>query len=45
MRKYKHILRLTWVSVILLVVIFSCKEEIFPKPKAQLRLQYPARNL
>jgi gliding motility-associated lipoprotein GldD len=33
---------LTWVSVMLLVVNFSCKEEILPKPKAQLRLEYPA---
>jgi gliding motility-associated lipoprotein GldD len=41
MRNYKNILRLSGVSVILLVVIFSCKEDILPKPKAQLRLQYP----
>ena len=42
MRKYKNIFSLTWVSVMFLVVNFSCKEEILPKPKAQLRLEYPA---
>lgn len=35
-----------FVSLILLCTVFlsSCKEEVLPKPKAQLRLEYPTPN-
>ncbi|MFD1314072.1 gliding motility lipoprotein GldD [Namhaeicola litoreus] len=33
-----------YCSFFILVTLFSCKEDIFPKPKAQLRLQYPDSN-
>lgn len=35
--KHFHILRI----LLLCMLIFSCKEDVLPKPKAQLRLEYP----
>ena len=31
----------TALSLLIIVLIFSCKEEVLPKPKAYLRLDYP----
>ena len=33
---------MSWIYIALIVVLVSCKEEVLPKPKAQLRLEYPA---
>ncbi len=38
----KTILKITFISLASLLTVSSCKEEVLPKPKAQLRLEYPA---
>lgn len=37
----KTILKFTLISLLGLITINACKEEVLPKPKAQLRLEYP----
>ena len=45
--KYKTIFRLNCILILMLTINLSCKEEVLPKPKAQLRLEYatPAYDL
>lgn len=32
----------SWISIVVILVLFvSCKDEVLPKPKAMLRLEYP----
>ena len=38
-------LRYAIVVIGLLLLVISCKEEPIPKPKAQMRLEYPAGKL
>lgn len=37
----KNLGKLIWILVFFSTIIVSCKEEVLPKPKAQLRLEYP----
>jgi gliding motility-associated lipoprotein GldD len=37
----KTILKFTLMSLLGFMTIIACKEEVLPKPKAQLRLEYP----
>ncbi len=34
-------IKLTFMTLLCIIVINSCKEDVLPKPKAQLRLEYP----
>ena len=40
MMKNRTIIRLNWILILILTINLSCKEEVLPKPKAQLRLEY-----
>ena len=40
--KNENLGKLTWVLVLISSIMWSCKEDVLPKPKAQLRLEYPA---
>jgi len=40
--KNENLGKLIWILVLTSSIIWSCKEEVLPKPKAQLRLEYPA---
>ena len=42
MIKFKKIVTLCCTLLVFMVAVTSCKEETLPKPKAQLRLEYPA---
>ena len=44
MIKLKKILKPCFIVLVFLTSVTSCKEETLPKPKAQLRLEYPAPN-
>ena len=37
----KPFLKLSSIILLCCIALFSCKEEVLPKPKAQLRLEYP----
>lgn len=41
MMKNKNLGKLIWILVAVLSIAWSCKEDVLPKPKAQLRLEYP----
>lgn len=44
MIKFKKILKPCFMFLVFIITVTSCKEETLPKPKAQLRLEYPAPN-
>lgn len=44
MIKLKKILKQCFIVLVFIITVTSCKEETLPKPKAQLRLEYPAPN-
>jgi len=41
MMKNKNLGKLIWILVAVFSIMSSCKEDVLPKPKAQLRLEYP----
>lgn len=38
----KLLFKLSFITFLCCIALVSCKEEVLPKPKAQLRLEYPA---